>query len=60
MLFIDNNKYMKNNDKNKESSDLKFWDGDNFYEKAMSQKLPEGGFKWVKETSQLNENMKIS
>ena len=32
MLFIDNNKYMKNNDKNKESSDLKFWDGDNFYE----------------------------
>ena len=34
-----NNKYMKDCDKNKESSSLKYWDVNNFIVWAMSQKL---------------------
>ena len=47
---------MKNYDKNKESTHLKYWDRNNLYGWAMSQKLPLGGFKWVEETSQFNED----
>ena len=43
-----NVKYMKNNDKNKESSYLEYLDANNLYGWAMSQKLPVGDFKWVK------------
>ena len=50
-----NNKYMKNYDKNKESSSLKDCDIDGLYGWTMSQKLPLGGFKWVEETCQFNE-----
>ena len=50
-----NNKYMTGCDKNKESSYLKYWDVNNLYEWAMSQKLPVIGFKWVEETSLINE-----
>ena len=39
-----NNKYMKDCDKNKESSSLKYWDVNNFIVWAMSQKLPVNGF----------------
>ena len=46
-----NNKYMKDYDKNKESSYLKYWDVSNSCGWAMSQKLPVGGFKWVENTS---------
>ena len=35
-----NYKYMKDYDKNKESSCLKYWDVNNIYGWAMSQKLP--------------------
>ena len=43
-----NVRYMKNNDKNKESSYLEYLDANNLYGWAMSQKLPVGDFKWVK------------
>ena len=42
-----NNKYMKDYDKNKESSYLKYWDVNNLCSWAMLQKLPANGFKWV-------------
>ena len=42
-----NNKYMKNCDKNIESSYLEFLDANNLYGWAMSQRLPVDGFKWI-------------
>ena len=41
----ENNKYMKNYDKNKESSYIEYLDVNNLYEWAMSQNLPVNGFK---------------
>ena len=35
-----NNKYMKNYDKNKDSSYIQYLDANNLYERVMSQKLP--------------------
>ena len=40
----DNNKYMKDYDKNKESSHLNYWDVNNLYGWAISQKLPVNNF----------------
>ena len=40
-----NNKYMKNYDKNIESSHLAFLDPNNLYGWAMSEKLPVNSFK---------------
>ena len=42
-----NNKYMKNYDKNKESSYVQYLDVNNLYGWVMSQKLPVNGFKRV-------------
>ena len=50
-----NNKYMKNYNKNKESSYIQYLDANNLYGWAMSQKLPVNGFKWVKDTSKIDE-----
>ena len=50
-----NNKYMKNYDKNKESSYIQYLDANNLYGWEMSQKLPVNGFKWVKNTSKIDE-----
>ena len=50
-----NNKYMKNYNKNTESSYLMYLGANNLYGWAMSQKLPVNGFKWVKNLSKFNE-----
>ena len=49
-----NNTYMKNYDKNKESSFLKYLDANNLYGWAMSQKLTKSNFKWVKDVSKID------
>ena len=51
-----NNKYMKNYDKNKESSYLKYWGVNNLYGWAMPQKLPINNFERIKDTSQFHED----
>ena len=51
-----NNKYMKNDDKNSESSYIEYLDTNNLYGWAMSQKLPTNGFRWVEDLSQFNED----
>ena len=45
-----NNKCIKDYDKNKESSYLKYWDVNNLYRWAMWQKLAINGFKWVEKS----------
>ena len=51
-----NNKYMKNYDKNIESSYLVYLDANNLYGQGMSQKLLVNGFKWIKKLSKFNES----
>ena len=50
------NKYMKDYDENKELSYLQYWDINNLYGWAMSQKLSVNNFDWIKDTSQFNED----
>ena len=50
-----NNKYMKNYDKNEESSSIQYLHMNNLYGWAMSQKLPVNGCKWIEDTSEINE-----
>ena len=45
-----NNKYMKDYDKNKELSYLKYWDVNNLYGWAMPQKLPVDNFEQIEDT----------
>ena len=47
---------MKDYDKNKESSYLKYWDVNNLYDWGISQKLPVNKFEWIKDTSKSNED----
>ena len=51
-----NNKYMKDYDKNKESSYIQYRDVNNLYGWAISQKLPINNFEWTKDASQFNED----
>ena len=48
---------MKDYDKNKESLNLQYWDVNNSYGWVMPQELPVNNFKWIKDTSQFNENV---
>ena len=51
-----NNKYLKNYDKNKDSSYIQYWDVNNLYGWSMLQKLPVNNFKWIKDNSYFNED----
>ena len=51
-----NKKYLKDYDKNKESSYLKYWDANNLYGWPMSQKFPVSNFEWIEDPSQFNED----
>ena len=51
-----NNKYMKNYDKNIESSYQTYLGASNLYGWAASQKLPANGFRWVHDVSRFNED----
>ena len=53
-----NSKYIRNYDKNKESSFLMYVDANNLYGWAMSKKLPADGFKWVHDLSKFTEDFK--
>ena len=44
-----NNKYLPDYNKNEDNSDLMYYDANNLYGWAMSQSLPCGKLKWVKE-----------
>ena len=50
------NKYLKDYGKHKESSNLQYWDVNNVYGWAMSQKLPVNNCEWIKDTFQINED----
>ena len=51
-----NNKYMKDCDKNKELSYLKYWDVNDLYGWTMSQKFQINNFEWINDASQFNED----
>ena len=51
-----NNKYMKNYDKDEESSYIQYLYKNILYGWAMSQKLPVNGFEWIEELSQFKED----
>ena len=50
-----NNKHMKKYNKNEESSYIQYLDANNLYGRAISQKLPENGFKCINNVSKINE-----
>ena len=52
-----NKKYMKDNDKNKESLYLQYWDVNNLFGWAISQKFPVNDFEWIEDASQINEDL---
>ena len=48
---------MKNYDKNKESSYLQYWDGNNLYEWKVLQKFPVNNFEQIKDTSRVRKKL---
>ena len=52
-----NNKYIKNYDRNKTSSFLTHLDANNLYGCPVTEKLPIGNFKWVKNVSKIDEEL---
>ena len=47
---------MKDYDKNKRSSYVNYWNVNDLYGWARSQKHPVNSFKWIEETSQVNKD----
>ena len=55
-----NKKQMKDYDKNKELSYIQYWNVNNLYDWAMSQKFPVNNFEWIEDTSQSNKDFIIN
>ena len=51
-----NNKYTMDYDKNKKSSYIQYLDANNLYGKAMREKLPVRGFRWMTDISRMDED----
>ena len=51
-----NNKYMKNYDKNEESSFLEYLEANNLYSWSMSEPLLVNGFDWIEDLSKIDED----
>ena len=51
---------MKDYDKNKELSYIQYWNVNNLYDWAMSQKFPVNNFEWIEDTSQSNKDFIIN
>ena len=51
-----NNKYMKDYDRKKKSSYIQYLDTNNLYGKAMTEKLPVRGFRWMDDISKIDED----
>ena len=51
-----NNKYMKDYDQKKNSSYIQYLGANNLYGKAMTEKLPVRGFKWVNDIAKMDED----
>ena len=50
------NKYMKDYDKKRKSSYIQYLDANNLYGKAMTEKLPVRGFRWMDDVSKMDED----
>ena len=50
------NKYIKDYDKNTESTYLQYWDVGNLYGWEISQKLPVNNLEWIEDTSRFKED----
>ena len=51
-----NNKYMKDYGKKKKSSYIQYLDANNLHGKAMTEKLPVRGFRWMDDISKMDED----
>ena len=51
-----NNKYMKDYDRKKKSFYIQYLDANNLYGKAMTEKLPVRGFRWMDDISKMDED----
>ena len=54
--YAADNKYMKDYNKNRDSSYFKYWDVNNLRGWAMSQRLTKGVFNWVENTSHFSKD----
>ena len=53
----DNNKYMKDYNKDEEESFLQYNDANNLYRFAISESLPVDGFEWMKDLFKIDEDL---
>ena len=51
-----NNKYMNDYDRKKQSSYIQYLDTNNLYGKAMTEKLPVRGFRWMDDISKIDKD----